>query len=35
MIWGQLTNNLRQSGSLHIQHDGAFLYARPQLKEAV
>lgn len=30
-----LTNNLREGGGLHVEHDGAFLDARPQLKEAV
>lgn len=30
-----LTNNLRESGSLHVQHDGAFLYAGAQLQQAV
>lgn len=32
---GVLTHHLWEGRSLHIQHDGALLYARPQLEQAV
>lgn len=32
---GVLTHHLREGGGLHIQHDGALLYAGPQLEQAV